>query len=117
MKIILDILRWRFDVFERYQFCFKRLNKKNLSVLEIGAGEYGLEYFGFKNITTTDINEKWKYLDITKPLSNNFLQFDTVVAIDVVEHLIPKRRMFAIEQMYRIAKRKIFLSVPNGLIA
>lgn len=117
MRIILDILKWRFDVFERYRFCINRLNKKGLPILEIGAGEYGLEYFGFKNITTTDINERWKYLDITKPLSGSFPQFDVVVAIDVIEHIVPKRRMFAVEQMCEIAKRKIILSVPNGLIA
>lgn len=118
LKILENILKWRFDVFERYQPCIKRLSKKGMSILEIGAGEYGLKYFGFKNVRETDVNNgRWEYLDITKPISDNFPQFDVVVAIDVIEHIIPKKKMLAIEQMYRVAKRKIILSVPNSLIA
>ena len=79
--------------------------------------EYGLQYFGFKNIISTGINGKSKCLDITKPLPRNFPQFDTVIAIDVLEHIAPNKRIFALEQMYKVAKKKIILSVPNGLIA
>ena len=38
MKIIRNVVDWRFDVFERYQFCTKHLSKENSSILEIGAG-------------------------------------------------------------------------------
>ncbi len=117
MKTLRNILKWRFDVFERYQSCIKNLKRKDVSLLEIGAGEYGLKYFGFKNVRTTDINGGWEYLNITKPLPDYFPHFDVVVAIDVIEHITPKKRMFAVEQMYKIAKKKIILSVPNGSIA
>ena len=46
------------------------------------------------------------------PFSNN--SFDYVSAFDVMEHLLPGDDALAVQEMARVAKRKVILTIANG---
>lgn len=118
MKTLANALKWRFDIYERYKPCIERLTRSDvLTILEVGAGNYGLEYFGFRNVRSTDIVGEREYLDITQLLPADFPQYDAVVAIDVLEHISPAKRSFAVEQMCKVAKKLVIIAVPFGPVA
>lgn len=92
------------------------------SVLEIGIGNGNLsemlKRFGYE-VTTCDFDKTLKpdfVADIRKlPFKDN--QFDAVIANEILEHLpfgdVPK----ALEELRRVSKKNIILSVPNSCIS
>lgn len=96
----------------------------NLSILEVGSGNFGISEYLKRNVTGLEpifSGEVGKYI---KPvtgsiLNNNFIddEFDYVICIDCLEHLDHDDREMAIKEMIRIAKKKVILSFPCGDIA
>jgi hypothetical protein len=97
---------------------------KNLSILEVGSGNFGISEFIQRNITGLELNFTGEIGKLVEPvtgsiLENNFKEneFDFVICIDVLEHLCHDDRKKAIEEMLRIAKKKVLLSFPCGEVA
>lgn len=44
-------------------------------------------------------------------------EFDVVVALDVLEHVMPKNRRKAIDEMVRVARRRVIVACPTGRAA
>lgn len=104
----------------------KMFNPKNL--LDIGCGrgqvissarEIGIkaEGFDFSEWAVAEgrykkCKQEWiKLHDATKPWSYNDRSFDLVVALDFWEHIYESDLSFVISEMYRVAKKWIFLQI------
>lgn len=88
------------------------------SVLEIGVGS------GLASLVGKVAGLDWKTIDIDAELKPDFVgsiehlpvgagEFDTVCAFQVLEHLPYDSSVIGFEEMCRVAKRNVIISVPN----
>lgn len=100
------------------EFCRKNLPiKLNGKVLVVGAGfnPYSRYMSGASSVLVTDIKDEYDYIDqVADVLSLPFddLSFDSVVAVEVLEHISDPN--LAASEIYRVLvdEGKAFLSVP-----
>ncbi len=112
------------DVLIRY-IPVLRLLSKHETVLEIGSGTYGLcNYVNRKMYAIDPLLYKSNFnpnlIPVGSDLFNNKLgnsQFDTVIAIDFLEHIPKEKRRSAIAEMLRMAGKKVILGFPCGKYA
>jgi hypothetical protein len=100
-------------------------------VLEVGCGKTpNMQWLGVKNSTGIDGYEP--YLEVARKehlhrelilgdvrdLEKYFKpgQFDTVVALDVIEHLTKEDGLRMMQSMEKIASRKVIFFTPNGFL-
>ena len=90
-----------------------------LSKIKLSENVYtvGVDVFGksIKESKKKKIHSKYvrcNLLDIEKHLQSR--KFDTVIAIDVIEHLSRKDGIKLISLMKRIASKKVIIFTPNG---
>lgn len=104
-----------YDIYERH----KRVGKfieSNHTVLDVGGELHHLSQFSsptkiiVANLTGGDVVIKKGKL----PFSNN--SFDIVCAIDVLEHIVKKKRKQFIENLIKVAKKRVILSFPVGTL-
>ncbi len=119
--ILKDFWVWRITVYLRYKKAISILGikKHSDSILEVGSGTYGLRYFGFKNVISTDFvshsgNHK---LDITKDDVSMSSAFDYVLCLDVLEHINKKHIKTSVHNLLALTKNKLLISVPFGEVA
>lgn len=116
------------DIALRYQPVVEIIKKYKLggqSILEIGSGDYGLTTYLNKRITGIDIvfddrikNDllaKVKINGIVFPLTDN--QFDIVISVDNLEHIIHSDRKKFIKEIIRVARKYVIIVVPCGQLA
>lgn len=115
--------RWHPEVALRYLPIVDEINKlgKESKVAEIGSGSFGIAPYLGRIIIGVDLRFTEPYYplvdrieasSINLPFKSN--SFDTVICVDMLEHLNSKKRKIAISEMIRIAKQKIIIAVPCG---
>jgi uncharacterized membrane protein YfhO/ubiquinone/menaquinone biosynthesis C-methylase UbiE len=108
----LKILILPFDVYIRHKIVSAFLGGRE-SVLDVGGGLDQLKKFSNNQITTTDIRDADIIMKGNKlPFKNS--QFDTVASIDTLEHISQKERQIFINDLIRVAKKKIIIAAPLG---
>jgi len=101
-----------FDVFERHKVV-ARFVKTGEMVLDIGGGIDALNRFIKNKITVANLDSGDILLKGPKlPLKDD--SFDVVTSIDVLEHIDKKNRQLFIDELLRVAKRKVIFSTPCG---
>jgi hypothetical protein len=88
------------------------------AVLEIGSDDYSTLAQLHNDTLTTDIRLKPGIMLVASATNLPFKDgsFDTVVAVDVIEHLPKSLRNIAIQEMVRVAGSRVVISTPleNG---
>lgn len=112
--------RWHPDLALRYLPVVHRIDKRE-SVLEVGSGSLGIGPYLKRPFIGVDINfngpvwppmERLKASALNIPKPDNSV--DIVVSMDMLEHLPSEQRGQAIEEMLRLAKKKVIIGVPIG---
>ncbi|NOJ71315.1 class I SAM-dependent methyltransferase, partial [Paenibacillus alvei] len=96
-------------------------NQDKYRILEVGANEH-------KNLQFFLPNDDITYLDIDLPeelvddpsfvkgdaTDMNFDndEFDFIIALDVLEHIVPSKREMFLKEIYRVSKKGVILSAP-----
>ena len=62
------------------------------------------------------IHNKYYNMDFSELGSFDSCSFDCVTALDVIEHIKKAKRLRLLENMERIAKKRIVLFTPNGFL-
>lgn len=118
--------RWHPQVSLRYLPIVDELNKikEPIEVLEVGSGSLGIAPYLKKEVVGVDNDfsgPQIKYLRpiqadaLALPFKNN--SFDYIVSVDVLEHIAPHNRPKFLAELLRVARKKIFLAVPCGVLA
>jgi SAM-dependent methyltransferase len=104
------------DLYERHTIISRILSKsQSKSVLDIGGQSGNLQRFSSRFIVTAiniDDTGDVRYEGEKLPYSAN--AFDTVVSLDVLEHIPPQRRNTFIKEMLRVAEREAIFCTPLG---
>ncbi len=101
-----------FDVFERHQRVAKKI-KPGEAVLDVGGGVDALGKFIKNKITVTNLKSGDILADGRElPLKDN--SFDVVTSIDVIEHMSKKDRKKFIQELLRVARKRVIVSAPLG---
>jgi len=101
-----------FDVFERHKTVARAIKPKE-TVLDVGGGVDALKRFidnevSVSNLQSGDVLADGRNL----PFKNN--SFEVVTSVDVLEHVPQKDRKRFVEELLRVSKKKVILSVPLG---
>lgn len=125
--MIKQLWRWHPKVALRYLPITKRirnLHLENKPILEIGSGSLGITPYLGKRVTGLDVNFSGPTSELLTcvygsavniPFSNN--TFDTVLLVDVLEHIPPKNRKKAIFEAVRVVKKFLIIAVPEGKLS
>ncbi len=128
MKIIKDYVRNFQDVL--LYLLLKNFLKKSDTVLDVGCGvnspllqikktfkSTGIDVYKpvIQESKKKNIHDSYVLGDITK-LSKFFKakNFDSVISLDVIEHLTRKEGMVLMKNMEKIAKKNVIILTPNG---
>jgi len=102
-----------FDVFSRHKTAASFVSEKDGRVLDVGGGVNGLNRFIKNQIVVANLNAGDVIADGRNlPFDNN--QFDVVTSIDVLEHIPKEDRQKFIDELLRVARKKVILSAPLG---
>lgn len=115
--------RWHPEVALRYLPIVDEINKmdKEVKILEVGSGGLGILPYLKRQITGVDLKferpfhpllKRIKASAINLPFDDN--SYDVVLSVDMLEHLKNKDRSKAIDEMLRIARKKVLIAVPCG---
>lgn len=99
----------------------RKMEKNELSVLEIGSGSIGITRFYKGKVVGLDIEgEKYNHprLKFFKGSATNLpfkdKSFDVVISVDTLEHLTRKDQLKMVQEAYRVAKKYILFTYPIG---
>lgn len=101
-----------FDVFERHQSVAHMVKPKQ-TILDVGGGVDVLSRFVENKVVVSNL-QSGDVLADGKNLPFKENSFDVVTSIDVIEHVPKKDRKKFIEELLRVAKKKVILSAPLG---
>jgi len=102
-----------FDVFSRHKIVSLFVNDAEDRILDVGGGVNGLSHFVKNEVIVSNLNVGDIIADGKNlPLADN--QFDIVTSIDVLEHVPKKDRQRFINELLRVAHKKVILSTPLG---
>lgn len=124
---MIKLTRWHPKIALRYLPIIQKIKKyklENSSILEIGSGSLGITPYLGKSITGLDIdfqgpNEELltKVYGTTVSIPFDRQSFDTVLMIDVLEHIDPEKRIQAIIEALRVTKKLLIIAFPSGELA
>lgn len=118
--------RWHPEVALRYLPIVSEINKlgPKKSVLDVGSGGLGIAPYLKRQVTGVDVNFQKPFHPLLQRVKGNALRlpfenrsFDTVISVDMLEHLKNKERGQAIEELLRVARLKVIIAVPCGIDA
>jgi len=102
-----------FDVFERHKMVSSFIKNSEDRILDVGGGVEGLGRFIENKVTVTNLNAGDVIADGRNlPFTNS--QFDIVTNIDVLEHIPKKDRQKFVNELLRVARKKVIVSTPLG---
>ena len=102
-----------FDVFSRHKIVASFISENDGRVLDVGGGVNGLNRFIKNQIIVSNLDAGDVIADGRNlPFAND--QFDVVTSIDVLEHIPKKDRQKFINELLRVARKKVILSAPLG---
>lgn len=103
------------------QEVFLRAKRVSYKILEVGSGSLGITPYLNQEVTGVDVDFSGPSSDLLKRVKGDATSlpfrngsFDFVVAVDVLEHLPPKKRKKAISETLRVSKQAVFIGVPCG---
>lgn len=115
-------LSWDADIALRYYPVVKFIKKNNCgAILEVGCGSRGLAVYVNKKVTGLDLDYGGVKLENLEevlgssgnsPFKNN--EFETVLCLDVLEHIREDQRLKTIEELFRVSSKFIILGAPEG---
>lgn len=122
---MIPLYRWHPQLALRYLPLVKFIKKidiKNPTILEVGSGSLGIGPYLKRAFTGVDVNfsgPSWKQLKKIKgqaeKLPFSYCSFDVVISVDVLEHLPPKNRARAIQELFRVSREHVVIAVPSGI--
>lgn len=115
--------RWHPEVSLRYLPIVDQIKKleKKLNILDVGSGGLGIVPYLKREVTGVDLEfspplhpslKKVNASAIKLPFNNN--TYEIVLSVDMLEHLNRNDRQLAIDEMFRVARKVIFIAVPCG---
>jgi hypothetical protein len=108
----LKALLLPFDVFERHKVVAGKI-KPNETVLDVGGGIDALNIFIDNQVVVSNLQSGDLLADGRNlPLADK--AFDVVTSVDVLEHLFKKDRKKFIDELLRVARKKVIISTPLG---
>lgn len=119
--------RWHPEVALRYLPIVNEIKKTcalNTKILEIGSGGLGICPYLRRKVTGVDVKfyppfhnllERIEAKAENLPFSDS--SFEVVLTADMLEHLPKLERVAAINQMLRVARKKVFIAVPCGKLS
>lgn len=122
--MITNLWRWHPKVALRYLPIVKKIKDENLvdkPILEIGSGSLGIAPYLNKEMVGLDFNfsgpqtsllTKVHGSAVNLPFKDN--SFDTVIMVDVLEHIAPKSRETAVFEAIRVVKDLLVIATPEG---
>ncbi|KAA3613222.1 MAG: methyltransferase domain-containing protein [Calditrichaeota bacterium] len=105
---------------EQIEIVKKFVDEKD-SILEIGKGNgfvsaFLHDYLGYETVKTVDINDDLKpdYVDdIIAPRQLKENSFDVITCYEVLEHMPFEKSILAVQNMVKIARKYVLISVPD----
>lgn len=117
---------WAADTAMRYlpvaRFLARHVRREE-RVLEVGGGDYGLSPYWPGAFVLTDLSlfrrpeGRLKVEASTLELPFTDESFDWVISIDMLEHILPAMRESAIQELCRVARRRVVIGFPAGAAA
>lgn len=101
-----------FDVYERHRVVADKIFPGEM-VLDVGGGVNALSKFVKNEVVVSNLNSGDVLAD-GRNLPFNNKCFDVVTSIDVIEHVPKKDRKKFINELLRVAKKKVIISAPLG---
>ncbi|CTQ54737.1 bifunctional 3-demethylubiquinone-9 3-methyltransferase/ 2-octaprenyl-6-hydroxy phenol methylase [Roseibium album] len=111
----------------RIQYCINLIEADKGSALDVGVGPAALLNFlnqarQFDQVTGIDVRRysklllldesiDYRIMDATKMIFNDE-SYDTVICMEVLEHLTLNSMIEALSELRRVAKKKLIMSVP-----
>lgn len=123
---IYIFFRWHPEVALRYLPIADEIKKYDTitDILEVGSGGLGIAPYLNKVVTGIDTSFKPPYHPKLIKIKGSVLKlpfedqsYDCVISADLIEHLAPQIRSKAINEMMRVAKDLIIISVPCGKLS
>lgn len=118
---------YRVDDWKRIDFCLSKISKIGGTILDVGVGPGGLLNLiqndpNFSTPIGIDVRDYTKLVKLHDDLDIRIMdvgkmtfdanQFDVVVCMEVLEHLGEDHFKRALQQLRRVAKKAIFMTVP-----
>lgn len=115
--------RWHPEVALRYLQIVDAIKElpRDSSILDVGSGGLGIAPYIRRSVTGLDVEfyppfhrnlKQVKGSAMKIPFPDN--SYDVVVSTDTLEHVVPGSRSKAIEEMMRVARKRVFIGVPVG---
>ena len=102
-----------FDIFCRHKTVAKLIGNQEGEVLDVGGGVKGLNRFVKNRVVVSNLKEGDILADgRALPFADN--SFSLVTSIDVLEHIPPQDREKFVNELKRVAKKRVILSFPLG---
>ena len=124
---LLGVYRWHPKIALRYLpivYKIKHYLPDNASLLEAGPGGLGIAPYLKRQVIGVDINFSPPFHPLLVPVKASVLKipftnrsFDTVVCVDMLEHIKPEDRPLAIRELVRISKTLLCIGAPCGKLA
>ncbi len=105
---------------EQIEIVKKFVDEKD-SILEIGKGNgfvssFLHDYLGYETVKTVDVNKDLEpdfVDDIIEPKELTENSFDVITCYEVLEHMPFEKSVIAVQNMVKIARKYVLISVPD----
>lgn len=125
MNMLKNLWRWHPKVALRYLPIIKKIHEEGLSknsILEIGSGSLGIAPYLGKSLVGVDLDFSGPQTDLLTKVRGSVLQlpfedksFDTVIMVDVLEHILNKYRETAVSEAIRVCRKLFIVATPEGI--
>lgn len=117
--------RWHPQIALRYLPVVEWIHQKSkISILEVGSGGLGIVPYLKQPVTGVDLEFKPPIHPLLTPVRGNATKlefkddsFDVIICMDMLEHVEERKRLKAVMEMVRIAKKGVVIGVPCGKLA
>lgn len=121
---LLGIYRWHPKIALRYLPVIDYIRKtfsRDISLLEVGSGGLGIAPYIKQRVVGIDLKFIPPVHELLVPVIGSALNlpfanksFDTVISLDMLEHIDPQNRFQAVSEIIRVAKSLVCIGFPCG---